>query len=65
MDLVLAAAFRRQADCVVWDEDSAAFLALAGAVAANGSDLVAVEQASRMAVARTGSPNAASEGGRS
>jgi hypothetical protein len=44
LDLVLAAAFRRQADCVVWDEDSAAFLALAGAVAAKGDDLVAVEQ---------------------
>ena len=38
MDLVLAAAFGRRADCVVWDEYSAAFLALAGAVAANGND---------------------------
>jgi hypothetical protein len=64
LDRVLAAAFGRHADGAAWDEDSAAFLALAVAAAANGNDLVAVEQGVEDGGGEDGPPNTAPEGGR-
>jgi hypothetical protein len=66
LDRVLAAAFGRHADGPALDEASARNAALAVAVAANGNDLVAVEQQGvEDGGGEDGSPNTASEGGRS